>query len=145
MANFELQTAINHWRTVMLRELKLNQQEIDELHDHLCCDIENRMKQGMSESVAFTCAVEQIKQHPLIADNYRCKSAIFDKIILMETGGNPSKQDYQNAKRWVAQSLLWAAAMIATALLVGDHPNAGYLSLFVLMPLGLCSVFALKK
>ena len=145
MNDFNLQQAVEAWVSLLKREHMVDEAHIDELQDHLMCEIESRIAEGLSAKSAFTCAVDSIRQHPLLKDNEKVKNRLFNKLIELECGKQQTPDNYKRAKVIVTQSILWAAAMLASAILVGDHPNSKYLTIFVYVPLALMSIFSLNS
>ena len=145
MSRFDLDAAIQAWADLAIKEHCVDTQHVDELKDHLYCEVESRVAAGMSSEVAFSCAVDNLRQHPLLDAKYKSKSRLFNKLIELECGKTASPGEYRRGRLLVTQSLLWAAAMLGTAILVGDHPNAGHVTILVMVPLAMLSILTLPK
>lgn len=106
---FNLDQAVEQWsRSIDLRGCG-RQDHLEELQDHLYCEINRLQEQGLSPELAFLKATQQL--------------------------GNLRDLSAEYAKNKSLLELLCAAAILATPLLVSDGNEAGTLLFLVLVPL----------
>ncbi len=147
MSQFDLPQAIAAWRDALLKAHFISPEDAHELTDHLTCDIEERVQQGQSEQHAFICAADAMKTHPLLKDSAKRECGLFHRLIELECGKASTRTpaSYARAKQSVIQSILWASAMLGSAILMGDHPQSGTALLLVFIPLSVASIYLTRN
>lgn len=101
---------------------------VDELKDHLYCEIEILQRNGQTEEQAFREATQKLGAPAELLSEYRKNRRVFS---LMCDNEQPTLNDYaqqrstvmtykKTATRIIGQSILWATAILASGLMLGD-------------------------
>jgi len=102
-----------------------------ELKDHLFCEIEVPLEEGLTDQQAFSLATKKLGQPDALLDEYSKNRKIFSRMC---NSNETSLSEYsqqrshvmsykQNSKRLLGQSIMWAAAMLSSAMLFGESEN----------------------
>jgi len=145
--NFDLNAAVQQWCELVLSSDSIKNKNIDELKDHLYCQIESFLEQGQSPQHAFKQAISKMGEVDILADEYSKNRTFLNKLCAFEYGtvGDKANQPTNVNSLIIQQSILWAAAMLATSLLIADNQQAMSVIFTVLLPLCLVNVISLKK
>lgn len=110
---FQLEPQIRAWRQSLQARGLRDRERIDELEDHLYCEIERLLDQGLSEEGAFRAAIQQVGEAEALSTEYQ-------KIELQKGHKmNPGK----SAVIIIAHALLHAAAILLANYLLRDTPH----------------------
>ena len=115
--------------------------QIAELEDHLHCEIERLQGEGLEENAAFDKATKRLGEAKTIMNEYSKNQSFAARLCALDRRLSRAENIHNPAIRKLAgrlivgQSILWAAAMLATALLTRGSENAGYLVTVVFVPL----------
>lgn len=138
---FDLKQQVNDWCRSAIPETCGDEAQLAELEDHLYCEIERLERAGLSQAEAFARATTQMGEARMITNEYVKNQTFAGRLCALDRrlSGIDRIADLTLKKKasrlLIGNSLLWAAAMIATALLAGDSANAGYLVPVVFIPL----------
>lgn len=139
---FNLEDAINRWCEQVGATRGRNPDLLDELKDHLNCEIEALLDTGLDEEQAFNQAIQKMGDTNELLKEYSENRRLYSVLCAAQ---QPRLSDYaqnrdrvmnyrKNAKRIIGQSLLWATAILVSALLLGDAENyATYMLLLVVL------------
>lgn len=129
---FDLNEQVNQWFKTLKNAKAIDEQNIDELKDHLFSEIEAQIASGKSQEEAFIIATallgdqQQLKQEfiknkqKLFKLCQQQEDASFDELLLKQE----EKQQKGLSKMLIGNAIIWASAMIGTALLVKGHDNS---------------------
>lgn len=144
----DLQQEVSAWCRSILPEGCDSQEQLAELEDHLMCEIERLEETGLPRQEAFEQATRRMGKASMIMNEYSKNQSFVARLCALDRklSGAERLTDpklRKTARRLlVGNSLLWAAAMIATALLSSEADDAGRLVPLVFVPLWFAS-FAL--
>lgn len=143
---FNLNQAIQQWCELVLSNDSIKSKNIDELIDHLHCEVEQFIKNGKSEEQAFKAAIEKMGEIDMLAGEYEKNRSFLQKLCAFEYGtvGQNTNQN-KTKSNILSQSILWASAMIASALIITNEKEAFSVIFLVLLPLSLANIIALRK
>jgi len=138
---FNLETAVDEWCQGIGNPQGESAELKEELKDHLYCEIEALLEEGLSDQQAFSLATKKLGQPEALLDEYRKNRNIFSRMCnSTETNLSEYSQQRshvmsykQNTKRILAQSILWAAAMLSSALLLGESEQWGFYMLLLIV------------
>jgi hypothetical protein len=132
---------------LVLSNDSIKNKNIDELKDHLYCEVENFIKQGQAPQQAFKTAIAKMGEVDMLAGEYQKNRTFLNKLCAFEYGtvAEHSGKPMNQRKMVMQQSILWAAAMIATALVVSDSKEAMSVVFMVLLPLSIVNLISLKR
>ncbi|CCQ09213.1 hypothetical protein PALB_500 [Pseudoalteromonas luteoviolacea B = ATCC 29581] len=135
---FDLEKAVDTWCNHVITKKLWDGDKIDELKDHLYCVIEQEVAYGSSEQQAFDKATTDMGYQDSLVNDPASKAKVLQSIcrLLNKIEPHPS----QDAPVLIAHSLIWAAMMIAMALVVDDKQTNQSI-LFILL-LGWFASFA---
>ncbi len=149
---FNIDLAVHQWCARVLQSHSIKSKKIDELKDHLYCAIEAEKAQGLSDEAAFKQAIQSLGESETLQQSYDSNLTFLNKLCAFEYGkisefsntieGEKIMKIYQ--KLVLSQSILWAAAIIACALLTRGMEDKPQGMLLILVSLSLCSIFSLK-
>ena len=139
---FDLDREIERWCT----EAAINGPPglADELADHLSCAIDARVIEGMSAERAFQTATRQLGDQTMINAELTKNRGIIARICAFDRrlSGIPDDPLLHRAARrlLIGNSLLWGAAQLATALIVGKVDQINVLTVGIFIPLWFASM-----
>jgi len=145
---FDLQREVSAWCRSILPEGCDNREQLAELEDHLMCEIERLEKTGLPQQEAFEQATRRMGEARMIMTEYSKNQSFVARLCALDRKLSGAEQLAdpklrRTARRLlVGNSLLWAAAMLATALLSSEPDDVGRLVPLVFVPLWFAS-FAL--
>ena len=146
---FDLASAVHQWAAFVLSNDSIKNRNIDELKDHLYCEVEKYITEGMKPEEAFNKAISTIGERSILAIENQKNKNFIDKLCAFEYGtigrSNKNKGDDMISRKQMhwQQSVLWAVAIIACAIILKGTPQASSVILFVLVPLALASIIML--
>ena len=138
---FDLKQQVRDWCRAAVPETCGDEAQLAELEDHLYCEIERLEGTGLSQSDAFAQATKRMGEARMLTNEYAKNQTFAARLCALDRrlSGVDRIEDPKLKKKasrlLIGNSLLWAAAMIATALLSRDSANAGYLVPGVFVPL----------
>jgi len=147
---FDLDKAVQQWSELVLSADSVKNRNIDELKDHLYCETEKHVTNGLDESEAFKKAIANIGESDILATEYKKNRNFINKLCAFEYGtigqhGQNGDKIMTNRKQLQIQnSILWAAAILASALLLRGNPQGSEVIFFVLVPLSVMSVLSMN-
>jgi len=145
---FDLQREVSAWCRSIQPEGCDSEEQLAELEGHLMCEIERLEKTGVPRQQAFEQATRRMGEARTIMTEYSKNQSFVARLCALDRklSGAERLTDpklRKTAKRLLlGNSLLWTAAMIATALLSSEPEDAGRLVPLVFVPLWFAS-FAL--
>ena len=141
---FDLNKEIRAWCRSALPD-GCGDDQLAELEDHLHCEIERLQGEGLDETTAFDRATKRLGEARILMNEYSKNQSFVARLCALdrrlsgaENIRNPAVKKLAG-RLVVGQSILWAAAMLATALLTRGSENAGYLVTVVFVPLWFAS------
>lgn len=150
---FNLDLAIHQWCARVLHNHSITSNKIDELKDHLYCAIEAGQTNGLSEEQAFDQAIEQIGRDETLKESFDMNLSITEKMCAFEYGkisdfstpleGEKLMKIYQ--RLILSNSILWAAAILVTALMTRGMEDKPDSLIMLLVILATMSVFSIKQ
>jgi hypothetical protein len=145
--NFDLDKAVQQWCELVLSNDCIKSQNIDELKDHLFCQVEHFQQSGKDEKQSFKLAIEKMGEIDMLSGEYEKNRNFLQKLCAFEYG---SVADHANETMSiktaiVQQSILWAAAIIGTSLIIDDKQQAMTVVFIVLIPLSVANIISLKS
>ncbi|MBT8145332.1 MAG: hypothetical protein KJN90_00680 [Gammaproteobacteria bacterium] len=125
---FKLENAVDQWCRNIGVDDPHNEELREELKDHLLCEIEALQQDGLTDEQAFNMAIRKLGEPTELVTEYRDNRRVLSVFCRSD---NPSLTDYsqqrsnimsyrQNVKRILSQAILWATAIIASGLLLGE-------------------------
>ncbi|WP_286263088.1 permease prefix domain 1-containing protein [Thalassotalea atypica] len=150
---FNLELAIHQWCVRVLQSHSIKNNKIDELKDHLYCSVEALQAEGLSEQDAFNQAINKLGEDKTLKESYDTNLTALNKLCAFEYGkvgdfaGSTSGDNLMKIykKTMLTNAVLWAAAMIATAIILRGNEEQAQPILFILVALSVTSVITLKK
>lgn len=144
---FNLETAVDEWCKSISNPQGESAELREELKDHLYCEIEALLEEGLSEQQAFSLASKKLGQPDALLEEYSKNRSIFSRMCnSTETKLSEYTQQRnevmtykQTSKRIIGQSLLWAAAILGSAMLFRDSEQQ-FLYLLLLVGLSTTSI-----
>lgn len=148
---FELEREIQNWcESALPDDCGTDPERLAELADHLHCEIERLEGQGMPTQKAFEQATQRLGKAKEIMMEYSKNQSFIARLCALdrrlgsvETLSNPLVKKAAS-RLTLGNAILWAAAMIASALLVGDAEKVGYLVPLVFVPLWIGSTLVIN-
>ena len=151
---FNLELAIHQWCVQVLASHALNTEKLAELKDHLYCEIEEQVAQGKSEQQAFNQAINSIGDAENLKAQFDINRSFFDKLCAKDYGTlGEFYHDSEAGERLlkihkklqISQAILWAAALLASALIVKDNKEQAFNVTMLLVVLSTISLGSLKS
>lgn len=145
-SRFNLETAVQQWCELVLSNDSIKSNNIDELKDHLFCEIEHFLEQGSTEPEAFKAAIRKMGEVDMLSGEYEKNRTFLQKLCAFEYGtvADHNNDSIKVKPIIIQQSVLWAAAMIATSLILDDKQQVFSIVFVVLLPLCIANIIALK-
>src|SRR5690606_19923641 len=112
-----LEEAVQAWSRSVHRPGCSRQDHLEELQDHLYCEIEQLQEQGMNAENAFLKATEQLGKAGDLSAEYAKNNNILDTLCILE-GSHKDPAAPQSAGAILAHSLIFAAAILAAPFLM---------------------------
>jgi hypothetical protein len=149
---FDLNKAIRQWCEIALSADSIKSRNIDELIDHLHCEVESIINESkgkgvdsMSEQEAFGLAIQKVGEANVIADEYGKNRTFLQKLCALEYGRIGDQPSDESLRKQLAQmktsnAILWAAAILSSAIILKDSPQLYQMLFIVLLPLATMSV-----
>ena len=147
---FDLDSAVHQWSAQVLSADSIKNRNIDELKDHLYCEVERYIDAGFDQQEAFNKAILAMGDSDLLAGENQKNKRFLEKLCAFEFGTigqyQPNKGDNMISRKKVQwqQSILWAAAIIACAIILRGMPQANTVLIFVLVPLAMANIIILE-
>lgn len=150
---FNIDLAVHQWCVRVLESHSIKSNKIDELKDHLYCTIESAQKEGMSDQEAFQQAINSMGKSEDLQQMYKDNLTFLDKLCAFEYGkvgefstdadGEKLMNIYK--KIVLSQSILWAAAILAFAIVTRGMEEKPESMILILVSLSVCSMLSLKQ
>jgi len=147
---FNLDLAIHQWCARILHSHSIKSNKIDELKDHLYCAIEAKQNEGLNEEQAFNQAIKELGNDEALKESFAINLTLSEKICAFEYGkisdfstpleGEKLMKMYQ--RLMFTQAILWAAAILVTAIMtkgMQDKPESLTLMLVILSTVSITS------
>jgi len=143
---FDLDKAVQQWCELVLSNDSIKSKNIDELKDHLYCEIESFQHQGVEESEAFKLAIKKMGEIDMLSGEYEKNRTFLQKLCAFEYGtvADHANKTINIKSAIIQQSVLWAAAIIATSLILDDKQQAMSVVFTVLLPLSVVNIISLR-
>ncbi|MCB9764575.1 MAG: hypothetical protein H6741_33980 [Alphaproteobacteria bacterium] len=139
---FRLDDAIKARVDAALPEGCAREDQRAELEDHLHSEVEQLMAQGMSPQDAFADAARRLGAPEALKAQLSHHRSLWGRICAFDrriSGGSGGAQRLQ-----VGNGILWAAAILATALVVRDAEVTATLLTVVMVPLWFASTLVVR-
>lgn len=145
-SNFDLDKAVQQWCELVLSNDNIKSKNIDELKDHLLCQIEHFQRNGQNNKQAFKLAIKNMGEVDMLSDGYTKNRSFLQKLCAFEYGtvADHAKTTMSIKSAVIQQSILWAAAMIGCSLIIEDKQQAMSVVFTVLLPLSVANIISLK-
>lgn len=146
---FDLDSAVHQWSALVLSADSIRSRNIDELKDHLYCEVERYIDAGFDQREAFNKAILAIGDSDILASENQKNKRFLEKLCAFEFGTigqyQPNKGNNMISRKKVQwqQSVLWAMAIIACAITLRGMPQANTVLMFVLLPLAMANIIIL--
>ena len=115
---FDLEREVAAWSATVHAERCQPAASVAELSDHLYCEIDQARATGLSEEEAFRAAVARIgSPSALTAEHAKNRSAL-GTVCRVAAKLDGSSSSPEQRRLLVAHALIWAALMIASALML---------------------------
>ena len=114
------------WLAVALPDGCRRGEQMDELEDHLRCEIDALRRGGLDEDAAFRAATERLGSASALATEYARNRSLLTGLCTTEppaeeaTMGNPGRLPIRLAIYVLLSSAVWAGVMQVTSALLGD-------------------------
>jgi hypothetical protein len=128
---FDLDKAVNDWCEKVMSHNIWDADKVDELKDHLYCIIEEDIKAGTSEQVAFENATNVMGYPEAKLDDTSSRARIVQGVcrVLSKIEGHP----YSDSPLVIAHAAIWACVMLAMALVIKDKDVNGNVLMILTM------------
>jgi len=142
---FQLDREVRAWCSSILPDDCSQDERLDELEDHLYSEIERLQAEGLSEEQAFTTATNQLGEANMLMSEFSKNRSFVSRLCALDrqlsgTGTIKSSSLRKTANRLIiGHAILWAAAMLATALLMRDSEAMTSVLTLVMVPLWFAS------
>lgn len=148
---FNIDLAIHQWCVKVLESHSIKSNNIDELKDHLHCAIDALKQQGLSDEQAFTQAIHELGDSETLKESYNDNLTFLNKLCAFEYGkmGEFTHENGENMmklykKIMLTNAILWAAAMLAFAIITRGMADKPESMLMILISLSVCSILSIK-
>jgi hypothetical protein len=142
MAMFNLEQAVDQWCAEICgvqSNSDSEQSNLDELKDHLYCMVEHFQGQGMDDEEAFNAARDALGETQSLKTEF-ARTHSWNTVLCAKLEDHQSQvmsaEAMQNSltKAIVANAIIWAAAIIGTALLLrGSDSNESVVLMLVIL------------
>lgn len=148
---FNLDLAVHQWCAQVLRSYSIKNRKIDELKDHLYCLIEKQVEAGLNEEEAFKQSITDIGEQDSLKKQFDQDLKWINKLCTFEYG---SVADYaergENIMKLlkttqITQAILWAAALLATSLVLRGSEQAYTVTMLIILPLAIMSMLSIRQ
>ncbi len=146
---FQLEESVRKWCATNLPEDCRQGERFDELEDHLRCEVERLQRAGLDQERAFVAATGRMGEAKMLMSEFAKDRSFVSRLCALDRRlsdcGNtqdPALRKMVN-RLTIGHAILWAAAMIATALLLRGTENAGMMPILVMVPLWFASFMLL--
>lgn len=118
---FDLDREIDSWCRQVLGARCVNTAGMDELVDHVYCEVERARSEGMDDAAAFAAATSRLGEPEELAREYRKNygpvARLFQKLLRLEY-----QPEYRlHYRLFIGHSVIWALAIIAAALIANSQ------------------------
>ncbi len=145
---FNLNQSVDNWCKTIGKNRCRQKGNIDELKDHLYCEIEALVSDEINEEQAFYLAIEQVGDIEALRGEYQKNRTVFEKLnsnqqaeMFDEIIAGSEKMTTKFLKKLViGNAVLWATAMLATAIVLRGSEE-GQTVLILLIGLWVASSF----
>ena len=123
---FDLDGEIDGWCREIIDCGCAREADLDELKDHLCCLVEEQIKQGESEQNGFVIAIKQMGDSHLITAEYARNRTLLQRIAAYDRRLQRSVTDRFSGKQLVWFSLgysLFCVVLMVLSAVYGDSEN----------------------
>lgn len=139
---FDLEQSIEQWCKTISRNRCGQQANIDELKDHLWCEVENQMAKGESEQQAFYLATAIVGNIEELSAEYAKNKSLLERLnsngqaelFQQVIAGNEAMTTKLLKRMVIGNAILWAAAILATAIVLKDT-DQGFSVMMILIGL----------
>jgi hypothetical protein len=144
---FDLDREVANWSAAVHAERCQSAAEVAELSDHLYCEIERALGEGLSNDEAFRVATARLgSASQLIAENAKNRSALGTVCQVAAKADRSSSPEYR--RLLLGHAVVWAALMIACAMVLKktvEAEVAGWLLILTFIPLWFASDQLLQR
>jgi len=137
---FNLEQEVDAWSRSVQGNGCGQMERIEELQDHLYCEIGRLQEQGLTEEQAFLKATQRLGEADDLGAEYAKNNSVLSTLWAMEQAhiealSNHDLSPQKAASITIVHSLLFAAAMLIVPLLLEDAGDVSLLLFAVLIPL----------
>ena len=135
---FDLNREVKSWAASVYAQRCEASASIDELSDHLYCEIERGRAEGLSDEAAFHAAVARLgSATALAAEDARNRSAL-STVCQVASKFERSTSMPQHRRALLAHAVIWASLMLAASIVMktgGVSRGPSLLLLSIMVPL----------
>jgi len=145
---FDLKREVAAWSASVLAERCEPGPGVAELTDHLYCEIDRARETGLSEEEAFRAATARLGTTSVLAAEHAKNRSLLSPVCRVAAKFGSSAASPAQRRFLTTHALLWAALMIASALMLAVTPARdiyGLLLTVVFLPLWWASDQLLRK
>lgn len=139
---FDLEQSVEQWCATISRNRCGQQANVDELKDHLWCEIESHIAKGESEQQAFYLAIAVVGNIEDLSAEYAKNKSLLEKLnsngqaelFQQVLAGNETMTKKLLTRMVIGNAILWAAAILATSIVLKDT-DQGFSVMLILIGL----------
>ncbi len=142
---FQLDQEVRAWCAAIVPADSAQNENLAELEDHLLSEIEGLQATGLSEEQAFATATERMGETKMLMTEYSKNRSFISRLCELDrklsgTGTITDPTLRKQANRLIlGHAILWAAALIAAAIMLEDAENMNTMTTLVMIPLWFAS------
>jgi hypothetical protein len=145
---FDLEREVTAWSRAAAAGPCRNAATVDELRDHLHCEIERARAGGLSDEAAFRAAVERLGSGEALAAELRKNRTVLGAACELAASGEPRGTTGAQRRLLMVHGALWAAMLIVAALVLPKGPGRetfGWLVIVLFIPMWFASERLLRS
>jgi type IV secretory pathway TrbD component len=145
---FDLEREVTAWSRAAAAGPCRNAATVDELRDHLHCEIERARAGGLSDEAAFRDAVEKMGSGEALAAELGKNRTVLGTACAIARSGEPRGITGAQRRLLMAHGLLWAVVVIVAAILLPKGPGRetfGWMLTVLFFPMWFASEQLLRR
>jgi hypothetical protein len=145
---FELDREVTAWSEAVHADRCRGSASVDELRDHLYCEIDRARAEGLSDEQAFAAAVAKLGPATTLASEHAKNRSLLGTLCAAAARLERGESSAQARSLLMAHAIVWASVMIATALMMKKSAGVQateWLILLILIPSWLGSEQILRR
>jgi len=142
---FQTDKEVREWCASIVPDDCSPDEHLDELEDHLLSEIERLQATGLDEEQAFKTAIKRMGEAKMLMSEYSKNRSFVSRLCALDRklSGSGDITDpvlRKQANRLIlGHAILWAAALVASTVLLVDSENVNEMSTLVMIPLWFAS------